>query len=259
MANTTSKCSIANCLGSLAPKKMLLRGGNVMLSRPQLTYFNFAQASDAFLKYGDFREVPHLWDFYQNLIEAAAAFGTCEISARENERAKMLKVNAGDRLAMMVPHHNEKGLKFLAYAKEQLKPLRQELEKVPKIELSEKEIKASLQELAEAMVDADIKPSDADKIISAFHDNLEEMRKKGVHYLPDYLEQKVDELEKTRHQPDRGAVDNIPIWKAAMIVVIAGIWLWAHIVCNWRGRCRLRDSLPHQLMTWILRLIQEYC
>lgn len=230
-----------------------------MLNRFQQAYVDFTQASETFLKYVDFRDAPSLLDFYQNLIEATAAFGNCEISARENERAQMLNIKTGDRSQKMMLSDNEKGLAFLSHAKAALEPLKEELKQVPKIEVSKKDIKISLEELAEAMVEADIKPSDVEKIQAAFRGNLEELSKKGIHYLPEYLEQKVEELEKIRREPERGAVENIPLWKIIIIVIIVGVWLWAYVVCNWRGRCRLRDSLPHQMMTWILSLIAKYC
>lgn len=50
------------------------------------------------------------------------------------------------------------------------------------------------------------------------------------------MRKNIDELEKARSSPDRGAADNIPIWKLLSAAVLLAVGSWAVYACYYRQK-----------------------
>lgn len=201
-------------------------------------------------------------EFTESFIQSVASFGVSELYAREAERCIALKLSdtKADYSLERSKQYHEKGLRNIAYAKESLKQFKAELKEYPNdLKLEKNDIADFMKEFNEELSNLEIKKSDVEKISKTVKESMNFIAKKGANALPDYLEDKIDELGKIRSQADRGAVDNIPVWKIAAIAVAVGIWIWALFRCKWWGSCRLKEGLSYFILFWIAALIAKFC
>lgn len=232
-----------------------------MLSQRQAATMDFLNASQYLRQVADDHHGIGMLEFTDSFIQSILSFGNSELYARQAGRSKGLKIQESlvKESMQMSKEYNEKGFRNLSYARDTLKQLRKELESYPEVKLDKKDVASFQSELMHQVSELEIKESDALKIKEAFSSSLESIISGGAKALPDYLEQQIDKLEKIRRQPDRGAVDNIPVWKVAAIVVAVGVWVWALFRCKWWGSCSLREGLAYFIVFWIAALIAKFC
>lgn len=230
-----------------------------VLSRNQLASLDFFQASERLRLIATDGHGEGLAAVAGEFIQAMNAFGLSELEARRGERLQALKLGTGvaREATRLRDAHNEKGLRTLKRARAHVKLFREELASYPEVKL-EGELKEFQQELREQLAELEISESDVRKIDSALADGFA-VAGKGAAGLPDYLDRNLRELEKVRRSANRGAVENIPIWKIIAIVVAFGIWIWALFRCRWWGSCDLREGLAYFIVFWIAALIARFC
>lgn len=233
-----------------------------MLSREQQATQEFMKASEHLRQVADDRHGTGLLEFTDALVQAIACFGTSELYARQAERGSALDVHASRVMfsSKMSARCNEKGIKTLSYAREALKHFRKDLSSFPiDTKLNDSDINIAQQEIREALADLEIKESDVIKIDKVFTVGFELVRSQGVSSLPEYLESQISNLERIRRQPDRGAIENIPVWKLAAIAIAVGVWIWALFRCKWWGSCSSKEGLAYATVFWISALIARFC
>jgi len=233
-----------------------------MLSRTQQAVLDFDRMSDNLRRIADDRHGTGLMEFTEAFVQSISCFGISELNARQAERDKALALRDA-RLKSSIEasgYYNEKGIRLLSGARGALKQFREELASFPKdLKLSAADIKATHQEIRDAVAELEIKATDAEKINAVFTKGFELLSAKGALALPDYLEEHIADLERIRRQPDRGAVENIPVWKVAAIVVAFGVWIWTLFRCKWWGSCSLKEGLAYATIFWIAALISRFC
>jgi hypothetical protein len=221
----------------------------------------FARASEFMRQIADDRHGAALLEFTDAFIHSIIAFGSSEFEARQAERFEVLKVvspKAG-AASQASSHLNAKGLRHVRYGLEAIKAFRNEFDSFPKGKVADTDFGDFERELREALAELDVKPSDVEKIDRTVRESLDEIRGKGAVSLPDFLEGKLAELERVRRREDRGAVDNIPVWKIAAIAVAVGVWVWALFRCTWWGSCSMQEGLVYFVVFWLAVLISRFC
>lgn len=233
-----------------------------MLSEKQIAVRDFLEASEYLRQIADDGQGRGMLEFTESFIQSVASFGVSELYAREAERylALGLSKRKANYSLEKSKHHHEKGLRAVGYAKNALNQFRKDLEEYPTdMRLDERDISELIQGLNEQLADLDIKRSDAEKISKTLQEGMHAIAREGAQALPDYLEERIEELAKLRSQEDRGAVENIPVWKVAAIAVALGVWIWALFRCKWWGSCRLKEGLGYFIVFWIAVYIAKFC
>lgn len=197
-----------------------------LLDRASLIRPNLATAAE---------KVPTVLPYFDLLTNATACFGQCELVARNYDRAVALDLRAERRDGLLadVGKHNDAGLAQVTFARSALAQMGKE---ITAAKLSKKFVRLRLQECADefrlALVDWDMKGTDAKKIDDVLTEAIDLVNKMGVAALPGYIDGKLAELEEVRKRPDRGAIDNIPWWKILIIVGMVGWWIIQVLWCN---------------------------
>lgn len=233
-----------------------------MLSAKQSAVMDYYNSSEYLRQIADDGHGRGILEFTESFIQSVASFGISELYAREAERCITLKLSETRANASLErsKHFHEKGIRSIAYAKKSLKQFKKDIKEYPTdIKLDKTDIAEFMQELNEEVANLEIKKTDAEKINKTVLEGMDFIAKEGIGALPGYLEDKIDALEKIRSQKDRGAVDNIPVWKVAAIAVAVGIWIWALFRCKWWGSCSLKEGLAYFIVFWIAALIAKFC
>jgi len=248
------------------------------LSREQQATLEFMSVSQFLRNVADDGRGRGLLEFTEALTHAVSSFGVSELYARQGERHRALgnQSDSGEHPAEERGGHyedhydghwwrksrryNDKGLRTLSYARDTLRQFREDLSNYPTEEyVLGSDVDQFQDNLRENLADLDLKPSDVEKIDEVFGQGLEVVRSQGAAGLPDYFEEQVSYLERLRRQRDRGAVENIPVWKVAAIAVAVGVWVWALFRCRWWGSCSLKEGLAYFTVFWIAALIARFC
>lgn len=231
------------------------------LTREQAACSEFLRSSDFMREIADDKHGRALLDFTDSLILAVTAFGTAELHARHAERCEVLKLPAQRaRLAsQQSARHHDKGLTLIAHCRKSLKEFRRELDDFPTDTVPAREFETLHKDIREALVELEVKASDVDKIDKTIRTCLDLVSANGAATLPDYLDKHLDELESLRKRKDRGAVENIPVWKVAAIALAVGVWVWALFRCRWWGSCSKKEGLSYFILFWLAVLIARFC
>lgn len=231
-----------------------------LLSREQAASASFLNASVPLREVAEDGHGQGLANFAGLFIQAVNSFGLSELHARQAERVQALKLPAAGARAAQArsKQHNDRGLRLLEESRATLKLFREELATFPDTAASERQVRAVREEFRTGLVELELKASDVAQIDAAAAEAFELVRS-GANSLPDYLEHHLARLEKVRRQPDRGAVDNIPIWKVIAIVVALGVWIWAFFRCSWWGRCSFAEGLAYFVIFWLAALVVRFC
>jgi hypothetical protein len=233
---------------------------SVILSREQDASAEFLRASEKLKEAATDGHGQGLATFAGHLVNALNEFGLSELNARQAERLQALKLRAETARASksLSDGHNEKGLRSLESARGGLKLFQEELAGYPKAPNIGPAVKAFQQDLREQLTHLEIKAEDVTRLDAALREGFQ-VASKGAAGLPGYLKKHLDELEKVRRGANRGAVENIPIWKVIAIVVAIGVWVWALFKCGIFGSCTLAEGLAYATIFWISVLIVKFC
>jgi hypothetical protein len=209
-----------------------------------------------------------LLELTESFLEAISSFGLTEINSRMVERRAAIEIQQDfvKTVSKKINYNNEKGLRNLSYAYRGLKIFREDLINIRKevgdkfeVDIS-KDLKVLHDELRAGLVDLDIKASDVVKIDKVITECFENVGSNGADGLVDYIELKLNDLEKIRKSPNRGAVENIPVWKVAAIAVAVGFWIWGLFKCHWwNSSCSTKESLAYSTIFWIACLVYRFC
>jgi len=196
------------------------------LDRASLIRPNLATAAE---------KVPALLPYFDSLTGVIACFGQTELVARSHDRAVALDLRPERRKALLaeVSKHNEAGLAQVSVVRGTLAQMEKDLSAASlKKPVVAKRLKECADEFRLALVDWDMKGSDAKKIGDVLNEMVDLVTQKGVTALPGYLDGKLAELDEVRRRPDRGVIDNIPWWKILIIAGMVGWWIIQVLWCN---------------------------
>lgn len=178
-------------------------------------------------------KVPTVLPYFDALSGVIACFGRTELLARRYDRGEALGLRPDKALLAEVTKHNEAGLGQLTVLRSTLAQMEKDLAAAKLAKgFATKRLKETSDEFRLALVDWDMKGTDARKIGDVLDEMVGLVTKKGVTALPGYLDEKFAELEQVRRRPDRGAIDNIPWWKILIIVGMVGWWIIQMLWCN---------------------------
>jgi hypothetical protein len=180
-------------------------------------------------------KIPAILPFFDSLSYAGACFGRCELNARSLDRAVEMNLFTDQQktFAADVKKFNEAGIEQVGIARKVLAQLGKELEKAkldPRKTVAR--LKDCFKEFRLGIAEWDMKGSDARKLDALLTEMSNVVSDKGLPALAGYLDGKMAELIDVRHRDDRGAVDNIPIWKLIFIAGIIGWFIFNVVYCN---------------------------
>jgi hypothetical protein len=231
------------------------------LTREQQAVQEFLSASEFMRHIAADRQDTGLLDLSDAVVQAIAAFGAAELYARQAERVRVLGAQAsrGQAASRLSTRFNDKGLRCLAQARQALGTFRQDVGKYPQDTNVREHVSTFEQELREALVDLEVKASDVEKIQGAIARGLDAVRGGGIAALPGYLQEHLAELERLRRRQDRGATENIPVWKIAAIAIAVGVWIWAFFKCGIFRNCTFAEGLTYAVIFWLAVLVTRFC
>lgn len=238
-----------------------------MLNREQNAIAQVMKSSEKMRHIADDGHGKGLLELTDALLESIASFGVSEMYARKVERRQVIKIQSDfvKLVSKEIEYNNEKGLRSLSHAHNGFKQFKDDLQKFkkelgPKFKVDvSKDLDILHQELRKGLVDLDIKASDVKKLDDTIQECFDSVRSKSAEGLADYIESKLKDLENIRKQPDRGAVENIPIWKIAAVAVALGVWVWALFRCKWWGGCSYKEGLAYAVIFNVAAYIAWLC
>ncbi|MBV7296940.1 hypothetical protein [Enterovibrio paralichthyis] len=232
-----------------------------MLSIKQEAVSSFLQSSNPW------RDLSKNWpddswaNFADSLINAVAIFGETEHFAREAERCQVLGIQKDreKQCNRMVKKRNAAGLDVLSDAGAALKKMKKRAKdaKVCSAKRIKSELAAFESDFADLLVDSQLKPSDVRKVQNVVEEAVSLARKKGVDGMFSLLEKNLDELTSLRKRDDRGAFDNVPMWKIVAVALFLGVAVIAIIHCLGFG-CR-GNEISYGAALLVLGLIALFC
>ncbi len=217
-------------------------GNKMILSREQQSAFDFLNATAVLQQIANDGHGTGLLSFTNALIEAGLAFGTAELHARTAERLSALDMQASRTLnaSKMAARSQDRGFEAVANARTALARFQKELATYPKDAEIGYGLDRAQEGLREALADMELKAADVVKLDGVIRQCFDTIRAKGAAGLPDYLAEQIDALERVRRQDDRGASENIAIWKVVLIAAALGVWVWGFFKCKWWGSCDVK-------------------
>jgi hypothetical protein len=196
--------------------------------------------------------------------DALILFGRCERLARRQERDRALTgaKESKNELAA-IAGLNKRGQAALKLAINQLRAAAKTLKLAdggkapPALKARLADFSADLMPL---LSEGDMKPSDILKLKAIQDEVVAATLDKGERGLVEHVLSNMEKLAELRTRPDRGAVDNIPWWKAVAIAAFLGLWVWAVIRCIAdRRQCSDVTNAALAAGMTIARLVAYFC
>jgi hypothetical protein len=235
-----------------------------MLSRDQLAVTNYLQATTPLR--GIVAEDPQsrsLLAFLDAFLLVTAAFGRCEIQNRSRDRLLAVagEGKEADRQKERAERLNQQGLRLLGYAREALSGFRDDVAKLPEGGVDSKAFERFRTEAREQVQDLQLKGPDAVKVLAALEEAVGACRSGGARGLEGFIASKIRDLGEVRRRPDRGAEENIPVWKAIAVAVFFGLALWALFKCSFGffGGCTLAEGAAWFGVAAVAAVIASFC
>lgn len=210
---------------------------NSLLSREQQRTAGFCCATEPLRQIMTKAPLPSAVLYYDAAVEAIAAFGRCELRARQAERwrAAGIHEDLANETMKLAMRHQEIGLQILDKSRDLLKGLEQEFKKrFPRAKVAQdhqETLKRIREDIQSEVCDLEIKASDVTKIMGALDQGLKGLTAGSWSEVLNGCREGIDRLEEARNKPDRGTSDNVPWWKWFGIVLIVGALAVAAIAC----------------------------
>lgn len=203
------------------------------------------------------------WMAFNKLFEDAfVLFGISELSYKKAERAAALNVYPDS-----VTFHTNFGQKYNMKGVEALTQCLAHLQAFNQSEIfatCPPNFFADLQEMKldafDFLIDLEFKVSDVVKVQEKIDEVISVINLQSGNNLLVYLEGKINELIIARQQPDRGNIDNIPLWKLIAVCVNLGVGTWAIYACRVRSRgCSTKAATIYRLIVAIAWEVFFFC
>jgi hypothetical protein len=168
-----------------------------------------------------------------NTVEALSFFIESELHYRQAERYQALKLHA-DRAkddAATGDQANERGLQSLQKASAAFSTMRSDVQNLDPAK-TKRELLDYRDQLRDAIAHAELKTKDIQRLDQLFEECFQTVQSKGVAGLADHMQNAAKQLDGHRRQPDRGVIDNFPLWKVGGLIVLLGVGIIALIHCG---------------------------
>lgn len=201
-------------------------------------------------------EVPSLAlkQITSSTISALSCFIESELNFRQAERYAVVRLlpertkslNAQGNVA------NERGLSALAKTLESFDALSSDIGNLKHDKLKKK-MSQYQDEFRLYLAETEMKTKDVEKIDDVLRECFSALNDGGIVGLAERLQKAAKDLDEMRRRPDRGAIDNIPLWKIGGLIIILGVGIIALIHCGIFG-CSIdtRNSYIAALITTAL-------
>lgn len=181
------------------------------------------------------QELSELAEVARTFGAALIQFGRCERLARRYERRREI---SGGKLAKSenktIDDLNRSGQAALEQTISELRALQPQIV-TRTYGVVTPSIKSGITEFSETLMsllsDVEMKPSDISKLQSTVDKVINTALTKGGSGLLDGISDEMDKLMELRKRPDRGAVDNIALWKILAIAAFLGLAVIAVAHC----------------------------
>lgn len=187
-------------------------------------------------------------------ISALSCFIECELNCRQAERYGVLRLLPERTKSLNAQGNaaNERGLSALAKTLKSFDALRSDIGSLKHDKLKKK-MSQYQDEFRLYLAETEMKTKDVEKIDGVLGECFAALDKGGVAGLVERLQRAAQDLDEMRRRPDRGAIDNIPVWKIGGLIMILGVGIIALIHCGIFG-CSLdtRNSYIAALITTAL-------
>lgn len=192
--------------------------------------------------------LPPLFDAFSS---AVTNFGACEHYLKsENETYSFY-----DRAMFS----NRKGLEAMSAARQFLLDLSADMTSTEVDNGIKNSLTLFAQELKSLFLEIGTKNSDVAKLYKVVDESFASYGRGGQKEVYDLIVAKFDELELLRMSENRGAVENIPIWKIVAIAVWLGIAITIVVKCLILNRCSTLQALTLALGLNIAALVALFC
>lgn len=205
---------------------------------------------------------------YTTFCDAVNAYGQQELFARRAERIDAIQATkrlAAARDRSISERFRSRGDIGIGYALDELAAL---LESGVSDSLNATDEHAGrLDEFSEDLLfqfsELEIKPKDVTRLGEVLRDVIGEARDGGEKQLISAMQQRLETLRDLRAQPDRGAVDNIPVWKVVAIAIAIGFAVWLVVRCIKALRnkkpCHFGVTGDQAIVITFMALLASFC
>ena len=93
---------------------------------------------------------------------------------------------------------------------------------------------------------------------SAVNKFLDVVKRERLGGIPNYLEERLNELSQLRQKEHRGASKNLAPWKIVALIVLVGVVIMNFIHCSFFG-CTISDASSYIAGYTVLALVLAFC
>lgn len=168
-----------------------------------------------------------------SVVEGLSFFIESELYYRQAERYRTVGVQA-ERAAVLDgagERANARGMRAAERIFRAFEQLRTDVAELDPRRMDE-DLDDYRTELRTALAESELKVKDVQRLDEALGECFDRLSAGGVAGLVDHLEGAGKQLLEMRRQPDRGAVDNFPLWKLGGLIMILGVGIIALIHCG---------------------------
>jgi len=202
-------------------------------------------------------------NIYSQFSDAVEHYGYAEMHFRQSERNLVAKrfINSQKEIATIANRFNSKGGAILTNATASLKTLIAQVQKEPAVKPKNLiQLDNFVNDFLDIVTLGEMKPADVEKINTVLQTCVEIAKKGGDKEVLNYAQMKFAELIEVRRSTNRGAVDNIPVWKMVAIAAFLAIAFFLVWRCLAKGKgCDVVERLAKGMGKTILTLIISLC
>lgn len=206
---------------------------------------------------------PTVSKIYSQFSDAVEHYGYAEMHFRQSERNLVAKrfVNAQKDIATIANRFNSKGGIILTNAVTNLKTLIAQVQKEPVVKPKNlAQLDAFANDFLDIITLGEMKPADVEKINTELQNCVDIAKKGGDREILNYAQLKFAQLMEVRRSDNRGAVDNIPVWKMVAIAAFLAIAFYLVWRCLAKGKgCDVVERLAKGMGKTLLTLIISLC
>jgi hypothetical protein len=208
-------------------------------------------------------QLPSLISFTETFFDGFRTLGIGELYARQFERESQIKELAGRAKLSQASFkkQNDLGIQRINDAIPSLRGIAKELSAVidPKnLKKVESKIKEQVNEFKLQCVEMEIKGRDVERLIGAVDEAVASLKAGGYDGLTGLMEKKMKELVNLRKSPNRGAIDNFPVWKVVAIIIALGAWIVGIIHCGFFN-CSLAAGTAYTIVFAVAAAVASFC
>ncbi len=230
---------------------------NEILSREQSASLDFQLMSSPLLSSTKDIGEPELADFLEAFIDSCSFFGLSELYFRYGGRVENSTgdSNVANYYNNLGESFNQKGLNLLTIA---IDDFQEYVDGLPTPPSGTADSTNFVSDSKFFYQNLEIKPEDVTKLVDVLDNTVAACSDSAIENY-NYILNKANELKTVRERSDRGAVDNIPVWKIVAIAVFLGIAFLDIWRCIIRNKCSKAEKAAYKAGYTIASLVMKFC